>query len=355
MANNLIQVKRTSVSGRVPNISTLSNPGELALNMTDGILYSGNGSVVFEIGANTTNSRVTGNLTVKSIVANGSIGSTSQFLTSNSTGGLYWSTTLGYTGSQGISGYTGSAGYIGQDGYTGSIGYTGSAGTPYNFNIASNLFTGNGSNTQFTLYNGGNTTQNSVIVSINGVVQSPGSNFNITGSNTIVVFSSPPGNGSSIQIQNLSGGLIGQTGYQGSAGAPGGPTGYTGSVGVGYTGSLGNIGYTGSQGIGYTGSVGTTLSTTNKTASYIAATSDNGGLISITTGGVTVPSGTFSAGQNFTIFNNSASNQTITASGVTLFLGGTALTGNRTLAQRGICTVVCVASNVFVITGAGLS
>jgi len=53
-ANNLIQIKRTSISGRAANTTTLPNPGELALNMTDGILYSGNGSVVFEIGANNT-------------------------------------------------------------------------------------------------------------------------------------------------------------------------------------------------------------------------------------------------------------------------------------------------------------
>jgi hypothetical protein len=62
MANNLIQIKRTSVSGRAANTTTLPNPGELALNMTDGIMYSTNGSVVFEIGANTTNSKVTGTL-----------------------------------------------------------------------------------------------------------------------------------------------------------------------------------------------------------------------------------------------------------------------------------------------------
>lgn len=80
MANNLIQLKRTSVSGRAANTSTLSNPGELALNMTDGILYSTNGSVVFEIGANNTNSTVSGNLTVKSIVANGSTGSNGSLL-----------------------------------------------------------------------------------------------------------------------------------------------------------------------------------------------------------------------------------------------------------------------------------
>ena len=83
MANNLIQIKRTSVSGRAANTTTLPNPGELALNMTDGILYSTNGSSVFEIGANNTNVNVSGNLTVKSIVANGSLGTNGFVLTTN--------------------------------------------------------------------------------------------------------------------------------------------------------------------------------------------------------------------------------------------------------------------------------
>lgn len=89
MANNLIQVKRTSVSGRAANTTTLSNPGELALNMADGILYSGNGTAVFEIGANTTNSRVTGNLTIKGIIANGSLGTSGYVLKSNGSA-AYW-------------------------------------------------------------------------------------------------------------------------------------------------------------------------------------------------------------------------------------------------------------------------
>lgn len=89
MANNKIQIKRTSVSGRAANTTTLTNAGELALNMTDGIMYSTNGSVVFEIGANTTNARVTGNLTVKGIIANGSIGGDGQILASNGSA-IYW-------------------------------------------------------------------------------------------------------------------------------------------------------------------------------------------------------------------------------------------------------------------------
>jgi hypothetical protein len=71
---------------------------------------------------------------------------------------------------------------------------------------------------------------------------------------------------------------------------------------------------------------------------------------------VTVNTSIFSAGDAISIYNNSASNQTITQGGsVTMYLGGTATTGNRTLAQRGICTILCVASNTFVISGAGLT
>jgi hypothetical protein len=41
--------------------------------------------------------------------------------------------------------------------------------------------------------------------------------------------------------------------------------------------------------------------------------------------------------------------------GVTLRSAGTSSTGNRTLALRGFATIVCVASNEFVINGGGLS
>jgi hypothetical protein len=91
MANNLIQIKRTSVSGRAANTVTLPNAGELALNMADGIMYSTNGTTVFEIGANNTNVNVTNTLTVATISANGSNGSAGQVLTSNGTK-TYWST-----------------------------------------------------------------------------------------------------------------------------------------------------------------------------------------------------------------------------------------------------------------------
>jgi hypothetical protein len=83
---------------------------------------------------------------------------------------------------------------------------------------------------------------------------------------------------------------------------------------------------------------------------------DAGKHISITTGGVTIASAVFSTGDMVTIFNNSAASQTITqGASTTVYLAGTASTGNRTLAQRGLCTIICVAANTFAIAGSGLT
>jgi hypothetical protein len=94
----------------------------------------------------------------------------------------------------------------------------------------------------------------------------------------------------------------------------------------------------------------------SKTASYTLEVTDAGKHISITTGGVTVPASVFSIGDAISIFNNSTSNQTITqGASVTLRNVGTTDTGNRTLGEYGLCTILCVATNTFVISGAGLS
>lgn len=144
-----------------------------------------------------------------------------------------------------------------------------------------------------------------------------------------------------------------------------GPQGTTGTQGT--SGSTGSQGATGSQGTagaqGLQGIQGTfgpaTVPQNAQTSSYTLIASDNGKHISITTGGVTVPASVFSTGDNIVIYNNSASNQTITqGTSVTLRYAGTATTGNRTLAGYGICTVLCItggASPTFVISGTGLS
>jgi hypothetical protein len=94
----------------------------------------------------------------------------------------------------------------------------------------------------------------------------------------------------------------------------------------------------------------------SQTSAYTLQLSDVGKHISITTGGVTVPVSVFSIGDVVTIYNNSTGNQTITqGASTTLRQAGTANTGNRTLAQYGLATILCVASNTFVISGAGLS
>ena len=93
-----------------------------------------------------------------------------------------------------------------------------------------------------------------------------------------------------------------------------------------------------------------------QTSAYTLVASDAGKHINITNGGVTVPSGVFSVGDAISIFNNSTNDQTITQGGsVTLRQAGTINTGNRTLARYGLATILCVASNVFVIIGSGLT
>ena len=93
-----------------------------------------------------------------------------------------------------------------------------------------------------------------------------------------------------------------------------------------------------------------------KTSAYVLVIGDAGKHISITTGGVTVNSGIFSAGDAVSIYNNSASAQTITqGSSVTIRLAGVGTAGNKTLASYGLATLLCIASNEFVIAGTGVS
>jgi hypothetical protein len=93
----------------------------------------------------------------------------------------------------------------------------------------------------------------------------------------------------------------------------------------------------------------------SKTSAYTLLVTDAGKHVSITTGGITVPSGIFAVGDAISIYNNSGTSQTITqGASTTLRFAGSAATGNRTLAQYGLCTILCVASNVFVISGSGV-
>lgn len=83
--------------------------------------------------------------------------------------------------------------------------------------------------------------------------------------------------------------------------------------------------------------------------------SDAGKFVSVATT-VTINSSTaFSIGEAVTIFNNSASQIGINTDTVTMYQAGTANTGVRTLEQRGLATILCVGTDTYVISGAGLS
>ena len=105
--------------------------------------------------------------------------------------------------------------------------------------------------------------------------------------------------------------------------------------------------------IGYRG-----LPQNAQTASYTLALSDAGKHISITTGGVVVPANgsiAFPVGSTVIVYNDSASSQNITITTDTMYLAGTATTGTRALAQRGLATLVKVAATTWVASGAGLT
>jgi len=130
MANTVFQIRRNLTSGVRPSTASFA-VGELALNTADGILFSTDGSRVFEIGANNTTLNITGNSSLVNVYSTGTInaavytvgttfianttqttfganvkisagisiidsvgsqGTTGQVLTSNGAANVYWST-----------------------------------------------------------------------------------------------------------------------------------------------------------------------------------------------------------------------------------------------------------------------
>ena len=83
MANNIIQHKRTSTSGRTPNTTSSSNSqyiaaGEFALNMADQILYTSDGTNLIIVGATQSNATVNNHFVTSSLtVGNVAIGTNS--------------------------------------------------------------------------------------------------------------------------------------------------------------------------------------------------------------------------------------------------------------------------------------
>lgn len=158
------QIKRTSVSGRTPNTTNSANAGfiaagELAVNLTDEKLYSSNGTVAFEVGANLTN------LAVTKIFANGAAGSAGKVLSANSIGGIYWD----------------------------------DAATGGSLNVTSDTFNGNNSATTFTLTVSSTTDKS--FVYLNGVQQAPTTDYTISG--TTLTFVVAPASNNVIEVRSF--------------------------------------------------------------------------------------------------------------------------------------------------------
>ena len=71
---------------------------------------------------------------------------------------------------------------------------------------------------------------------------------------------------------------------------------------------------------------------------------------------IAVPQNVLSAGDMITMFNASTGTMTIEqGTGTTIYNAADGATGNRTVAAKGMVTLVCTASNEFVISGTQLS
>lgn len=144
---------------------------------------------------------------------------------------------------------------------------------------------------------------------------------------------------------------------------------------VGYIDGSGNASFNGTLSVGSTASATTAA---EKTATTVLATTafadrlrslttpstgtsgtldvgDRGALVQAT-GGITVPASVFAAQDVVTVANNSASSITLTqGAGLTMYLVGTATTGNRTIAQRGLATIVFLSATVAIVSGGGVT
>jgi hypothetical protein len=90
-----------------------------------------------------------------------------------------------------------------------------------------------------------------------------------------------------------------------------------------------------------------------KTGSYTLATTDVGEYVQVGSGGsITIPDATFAEGDAVSIFNNTASDVTITCTITTAYIAGAdSDEATVTLATRGVATVLFISGTVCVITG----
>ena len=220
------------------------------------------------------------------------------------------------------------------------MSYIGNNPVTQSFISGTDYFNGTGAQTAFTLSRTV-ASINDIQVTVNNVVQQPNDAYTISGT-TLTMTSAPSAGTNNVYVRYLSTTTQAITPSQGTA-----VTSLVAGNGIAVSSATDAVTVT---------AVGSTIN--SQTTGYTLLATDAGKVISITTGGVTIPNSVLSAGNIVTIYNNSGSSQTITqGSGVTLQWAGQASssTGNRTLGLYGMATVVYITASNAVITGSGLT
>jgi hypothetical protein len=93
-----------------------------------------------------------------------------------------------------------------------------------------------------------------------------------------------------------------------------------------------------------------TVPANTQASPYTLVAGDHGKVI-IASDTITVPAGIFSVGQTISIYNNTAGDISINKSSVTMYWVTDGTDADRTLATRGVATILCVGTDTFVITG----
>lgn len=135
----------------------------------------------------------------------------------------------------------------------------------------------------------------------------------------------------------------------------------SGLLGSSFTGPQGAQGTQGVQGV--QGSVLSGVPQNSKSSPYELLATDVGKHIA-TSANVIVPISVFSPGDTITIYNNSSVQISISKksgqeANITMYLAGSSSNSTtRTLAERGLCTLLCIIGDstpTFVIAGSGLT
>ena len=111
---------------------------------------------------------------------------------------------------------------------------------------------------------------------------------------------------------------------------------------------------------GVSDSIGTLrrLGVNGQSGAYAFVVGDAGKIIRSSGSGaaLTLNQNIFTAGDMISVFNVSGGTNTVVqGTGVTLYNTADAATGTRTIAAKGMCTIVCTASNEFAISGSQLT